>query len=162
MSLFPTVLSFPLPPLVSHVPHDVRCVLALTRASTRYTKHTKKDLVCSTHARTNLRLRGVLYACANDPHTSWGVLRMRGRPPYLVVCSIRISGYSGSGSQSDNERGHQQGVDDTHQQEHWAPNKKDRCVLDGRSARWAWRTDDGGHVVRGSYVLTRPLEARST
>ena len=35
-------------------------------------------------------------------------------------------------------------------------------VLDGRSARWAWRTDDGGDVVRGSYVLTRPLEARST
>ena len=26
----------------------------------------------------------------------------------------------------------------------------------------AWRTDDGGHVVKGSYVLTRPLEARSS
>ena len=38
MSLFPTVLSFPLPPLLSHAPLDVRCVLALTRASTRYTK----------------------------------------------------------------------------------------------------------------------------
>ena len=38
MSLFSTVLSFRLPPLLSHVPHDVRCVLALTRASTRYTK----------------------------------------------------------------------------------------------------------------------------
>ena len=34
-------------------------------------------------------------------------------------------------------------------------------VLDGRRARWAWRTDDCGHVVKGSYVLTRPLEARS-
>ena len=35
-------------------------------------------------------------------------------------------------------------------------------VLDVWSARWAWRADDDGHVVKGSYVLTRPLEARST
>ena len=34
-------------------------------------------------------------------------------------------------------------------------------VLYGRSAEGAWSTDDGGHVVKGSYVLTRPLEAQS-
>ena len=38
MSLFPTVLSFPLPPLLSHAPLAVCCVLALIRASIRYLK----------------------------------------------------------------------------------------------------------------------------
>jgi len=41
MSLFPTVLSFPLPPLLSHAPLAVCCVLALIWASTRYTKKKK-------------------------------------------------------------------------------------------------------------------------
>ena len=36
-------------------------------------------------------------------------------------------------------------------------------ILEGEEcAGWAERTDDDGHVVKGSYVLTRPLEARST
>ena len=35
-------------------------------------------------------------------------------------------------------------------------------VLYGRSDVGARRTDDGGHVVKGSYVLTRPLEALSS
>ena len=96
----------------------------------RMRERTSDLVVCSAHARTTPRPRGVFCACANEPQTSWCVLRMRERPPYLVVCSIRIfriPGYLGSGSQPDNERGHQQGVDDTHQQEHWAPNKKNRC-----------------------------------
>ena len=66
MSLFPTVLSFPLPPLLSHAPLAVHCVLALTRASTRYTK--KRILISYGNANNNNNNEHVILALA--PSTS--------------------------------------------------------------------------------------------